>query len=175
MWSFQLSKMGTADSDVSISTGRKHRLRCGKDANCTATMVVYCLTCSVCKMQYVGQTVNLRKRLNNHKSCIRNFDPRQNTPGYSADGTEVYRHFNQPGHDLNNMRVTILEHVAESSALHVAERKWIWTLETVTPKGVNIDNGFNSHLQHQRSSNVTVNKDRWMVFTPGAPVFHSFL
>ena len=54
--------------------------------------------------------------------CIRNFDPRQNTPGYSADGTEVYGHFNQPGHDLTNMRVTILELVAESSALHVAER-----------------------------------------------------
>ena len=78
-------------------------------------MVVYCVTCSVCGMQYLGQTENLRKQLNNHKSCIRNFDPRKDTLGYSADGTEVYKHFNLPGHDLTNMKVTIMEHVAESS------------------------------------------------------------
>ena len=68
---------------------RKHKLRCGKDANCTATMVLYCLTYSGCKMQYVGQTVNLRKRLNknNHKFCIGNFDPRQHTLGFSATYT----------------------------------------------------------------------------------------
>ena len=60
-----------AVSVVSTSTGREHKVRCGEDANCKATMVVYCLTCSVCGMQYVGQTENLRKRLNNRKSCIR--------------------------------------------------------------------------------------------------------
>ena len=88
---------------------------------------------------------------------LMNFDAKHNTQGYSADGTEVYKHFNVHGHDLTNMKVTILEHVAESSALTVAERKWIWILETVTPKGLNMDDGF--HLKHQRSSNLTVNKD----------------
>ena len=57
--------MENAVSVVSASIGREHLMRCCEDANCKETMVVYCLTCSVCVLQYVGQTENLRKRLNN--------------------------------------------------------------------------------------------------------------
>ena len=82
-------------------------------------------------MQYVGQTENIPKRLNiqtenipnNHKSSIGKFEQQQNTRGYS--GTEVYNHINLPGHNVTNVRITILEYVAESSALSAAERKCI--------------------------------------------------
>ena len=103
-----------------------------------------CLTCSVCGVQHVVQAENLRKRLNNYKSLIRNFHPRQNTIGLHADGTKVYRHFSLPGHDLTNMKVTILQHVAESSSSSAVECKWIWTSETITPMGLNVEDGFSS-------------------------------
>ena len=38
------------------------------------------------------------------------------------------------------MRVMILEDIADSSALPVAQRKWIWDFETVTSKYLNVDN-----------------------------------
>ena len=39
--------------------------------SCISGSVIYFLTCTVCKDIYVGETDNLRKRMNNHKSHTR--------------------------------------------------------------------------------------------------------
>ena len=39
--------------------------------SCKSGSVIYFLTCTVCKDSYVGETGNLRKRMNNHKSHTR--------------------------------------------------------------------------------------------------------
>lgn len=57
-------------SITSHADGKVHRLFCGKNADCRSKNVVYCLSCNLCGIQYVGQTTDLRKRTNNHRSCI---------------------------------------------------------------------------------------------------------
>ena len=59
---------------TSCSTHQRYRIHCGH-ATCDTMNVVYLLTCSVCKLQYVGSTTNaFRSRFNNHKSMIRNIN-----------------------------------------------------------------------------------------------------
>ena len=42
--------------------------------NCTVKNVVYALFCNGCEKDYIGQTVNLRNRINTHRSCAKNED-----------------------------------------------------------------------------------------------------
>ena len=48
-----------------------------KNFNCNSKNILYLLTCTVCKKQYVGKTENCRFRMNNHKKDVRN--PKQKT------------------------------------------------------------------------------------------------
>ena len=41
--------------------------------NCNSENCIYIITCIKCKIYYVGQTNNMRLRINNHKSYIKNF------------------------------------------------------------------------------------------------------
>ena len=41
--------------------------------NCNAKWAVYVIICDVCGMQYVGQTNNIRSRMDGHKSDYRRF------------------------------------------------------------------------------------------------------
>ena len=90
-----------------VNTGRlikaaasnyNHEIECS--ANCKTSNIVYCLTCNKCKEQYVGETEkSLGVRFGQHKGYVRNKKMEKAT-GY---------HFNQPGHSMSDMRISVME------------------------------------------------------------------
>ena len=67
-----------------------------------------------CKMRYIGESDReLKKRLSEHKGYINNNKITQAT-GF---------HFNQAGHSLDNMQITILEKVRKQNIMYRKERE----------------------------------------------------
>ena len=124
----------------SSSNGKISKLRLSSPADCNSKFVVYCITCTLCDNQYVGKAENFRLRVNNHKSCINRGKP--NDRGCRV----LYEHFLRPDHSIDNLSFTIVEKCDDAASLVRAERKWIWWLETVHPRGFNVDDGFRSYL-----------------------------
>ena len=81
-----------------------------------------------------GETENpLHIRMNGHRSDI-------NTRKLDKP---VAAHFNQPDHSLNDLRVMGIEKIHTNSGQWRKQREsyWIFTLDTMTPKGMNLDEG----------------------------------
>uniref|UniRef100_A0A1A8LK21 GIY-YIG domain-containing protein n=1 Tax=Nothobranchius pienaari TaxID=704102 RepID=A0A1A8LK21_9TELE len=90
---------------------------------------VYCIRCSKCGKQYVGETKNsLRSRLYNHVSTIRNG---------RKPGTALVKHFQE--HGVKHLQISLLESRTgwtTGQRRHV-ERQWIKRLNTQVPNGLN--------------------------------------
>ena len=70
---FQLCTAFVSASCVtSTSNGRTFHCR-NQGTNCNTKWAVYVIMCDVCGMQYVGQTNNIRSRINGHKSYYLRF------------------------------------------------------------------------------------------------------
>lgn len=101
---------------------------------CRTTFVVYLLKCP-CGFGYVGKTKReLRIRINEHKSNIRNHDIK----------SPVARHFSESGHDVCTLKFQGIEAVRSFTRggdreryLLQREAYWIYTLQTVFPNGLN--------------------------------------
>jgi hypothetical protein len=66
--------------------------------DCHATNVVYLLECSKCKLQYIGETIDLRKRINNHRShCLNKHD------------SPLYEHRLETGHSFDDFNIVVLK------------------------------------------------------------------
>ena len=73
--------------------------------SCGSTNVIYGIHCVHCGLVYVGETGrSLRSRMNGHRSVIR-----------KGGQSLLHRHFHQPDHSEDDMRVQILEKVYHSS------------------------------------------------------------
>lgn len=100
--------------------------------SCTTANVIYVLWCDLCmNTQYVGETMTpLKKRFYQHYQDIR-----------TNKGTMVTRHFNLPGHSMDNMRVMPLEKVYCAPEDHCRrlqrEAFWMSKLRTTYPLGLN--------------------------------------
>ena len=92
-------------------------------------MFFYCLTCTLCEVQYLGCTTKLRSRINNHRSCIR-------LGRVPRDCHRLYEHFAAAGEKY--FRVTILDITAPGS-LEDHEEVWIDRLRTVCPDVLNVN------------------------------------
>ena len=67
-----------------------------------------------CKMQYIGESNrSLKQRFSEHRGYVKN----------KITTKETGFHFNQPGHDLSKMTVTILEKVTKNDELYRKERE----------------------------------------------------
>jgi hypothetical protein len=111
----------------STSNGQRFSLAC--DVNCGSTNIVYLITCSKCKLQYVGETSQqLRERMTGHRSCI---NLNKSTP--------IGIHFNSIGHNINNLTVTPVEIVQSDKINDRRAREYYWQLKlgTIFPKGLN--------------------------------------
>ena len=126
---------------ISTSTGRKHNLKCGKFANRKATIVCR-LMCSVCKMQYVGERVNLCEWLDIHKLCIRYSDPRQNTRLFCRlfKGIQTFQSYKHE----------IYKFGTRCGVISIFWCEWIWALKTLTAMVLNGNTRFSSHRKHER-------------------------
>lgn len=117
----------------STKTGKTYPLR--HHFTCTSKNVIYLITCTKCKKQYVGMTTQqVNTRLNHHRSNI-----------FNKVRTYVSNHFNFPDHTIQNLTIQIIDTVRNGpnmyQELKVLERYWINTLRTIQPLGLNVSAG----------------------------------
>ena len=102
--------------------------------SCSSSYSVYLIKCP-CGLCYVGKTKReLRVRITEHKSRIRNHDAK----------SPVARHFNEAGHDVCSLRFQGIELVQplrrggdRDRRLLQREAYWIHRLQTESPRGLN--------------------------------------
>ena len=86
-------------------TGREYKTFSYDTFSCGSTNVIYGIHCVNCDLVYVGETGrSLRSRMNGHRSAIK-----------KRVQSLLHRHFHQPDHSVDGMRVQILEKVSHSS------------------------------------------------------------
>lgn len=128
-------KLDTSGTITSPVTGRNYMSR--KNVTCLSTNLIYCLSCSRCKMQYVGQTKRrLLDRMKEHLSKIRNHKLTN----------DIGRHFNTNGHqgtqDVTFHIIDFIHRAPDSPEAqilrHARERLWIHRLRTNIPTGLNL-------------------------------------
>ena len=141
-----------SDTIKSTANGRTFKCR-NMDTTCDSEWIIYVAHCPSCELQYVGQTNNFRLRMNGHRSDFKLY-----TSGKSnkMDNKLFYDHLK--GHNKDYFRVQIVDKVAtrhhSAKDLHglldKKEKEWIWKLDTVAPKGLNLDDGFYSQNRKMR-------------------------
>ena len=122
---------------------------------------IYLLGCNKCpETFYVGQTINLRSRINNHLSSIMRNNSDQ----------KIHKHFNLVDHCLSDINISILEipDSDKSRVLDRIERQWITKIDTFK-SGLNSDEGNSAidacifSLQHHHEANILVRAARdWL-------------
>jgi len=116
------------------STGRQY---CAlSKVSCKSNNLIYCLTCSTCKQQYVGQTKRrLMDRMQGHFYHIK----------HNILDDPVGHHFNRDGHSgLADVTIHILQFIKSApDSLHASlsrdtmEKKWIHRFHSMAPNGLN--------------------------------------
>ena len=118
--------------------------------------------CDVCGLQYVGQTNNIRLRMNGHISDYRKF---LNGDFSKSDTSSLYSHLKS--HDVKILKFLILEILENEgfkytkdirqleTSLDAKKRHLIWKLETLTPKGLIVADTFHSQNRSSRTKRST--------------------
>ena len=111
------------------------------DLNCNSRNVIDLITCSKCKIQYVGSTTTaFRTRFNNHKSRV-NAHVNPSSENKKEDDV-LYQHFHSQGHlGLEHMSIQLIDWVKGERELRDKEGQWIYKLGTLLPHGLNDNDG----------------------------------
>ena len=84
------------------ATSTNFKVDINSSVDCSTTNVIYLLGCDKCPQQYIGETERmLRDRFLEHK-------------GYANTNNQTKAtgcHFNQKGHSVSNMKITVIEKV----------------------------------------------------------------
>ena len=138
---------------ISSSTGRTYYSR--MKISCQSNNLIYCLTCTKCNVQYVGQTKNrLEDRFVVHFNHIAPTKPPRKRTKPKTSQTQIKskyddpigRHYKSTPHNgLNDVQIHILHFIdAPSNSIPAKalrdnlERKWIHRLKTLSPLGLNL-------------------------------------
>lgn len=100
--------------------------------NCHTKNIVYCLTCNLCGVQYIGESsCNLKNRINNHRSAFK-----------KNKNTLLYNHYRE--HGLSELTKAFTIHILDDSTENAnhqirtdKELFWIKLLNTAYPFGLN--------------------------------------
>ena len=87
-----------------------------KDVNCDTKNIIYMIECTLerCRQRYIGESGRkLSKRFSDHKGYVKNHDVTQATG----------KHFNEKGHNLSHMKITIIEKVKKDCEQYRKERE----------------------------------------------------
>ena len=117
----------TGDKIQITATGTFHKIK--KTLNCKSYNVIYLVTCSKCKLQYVGKSqTQLNIRVNNHRSFIN-----------TRKTDECARHFYTDNHTFNDFRITAVDCIphADTHTLENKETFYIKLFKTLKPSGIN--------------------------------------
>ena len=108
---------------------------------CTSTnviyLVIYCITCTLCKKLYIGETGRrLGDRFREHLRDVEKDDKNASKP--------VARYFNLPNHSKQHMVVCGLSlHQGSTESRKTLEQKFIFQIGTLNPYGINEHFSFN--------------------------------
>ena len=85
-------------------TNRRYTVISACDLSCSTTNVIYLISCAKCDQQYVGETKQkVSARLSGHRSSIK-----------KHANTFIARHFNLPGHTMDDIRIQPIEHITRN-------------------------------------------------------------
>jgi len=122
-------------SITSTTTKRKYQAK--RHISCKSHNIIYCITCSACNKQYVGQTKNrLIDRFGSHFWNIK----KKNT------NDPIGRHFAMPNHTgISDLKIHIVDFISAPGnskpgqfLRDTLERKWMHRLQSLQPQGINL-------------------------------------
>ena len=111
-----------------------------------STNVIYGIHCVHCGLVYVGETAgSLRSRMNDHRSAIK-----------KGAQSLLHRHFHQPDHSVDDMRVQILE-----KNLEMREFTTVLKIQPCSPQFTEQENcsGSRSLVQPNHMASMTKSKE----------------
>ena len=122
--------MQHSSSYTSKVTGKQYKIFC--IVNCKNANIIYILECSVCGLQYIGESKQpFHKRMNGHRSDLtkKPFRP-------------VCQHFGLSDHsleDFTRMKILVIDHNCLWSDFQRENREifWIKELRVLHPHGIN--------------------------------------
>ena len=116
---------------ISDLNGSHAKIKITDHFTCTSANVIYCITCTLCKKLYIGETGRrLGDRFREHLRDVEKDDKNASKP--------VARHFNLPNHSMQHMTVCGLSlHQGKTEGRKTLEQKFIFQIGTLNPHGIN--------------------------------------
>ena len=104
---------------------------------CISANVIYCITCTLCKKIYIGETGRrLGDRFREHLRDVEKDENNASKP--------IARHFNLPNHFKQHMPVCGLPlHQGSTESRKTLEQKFIFQIGSLNPHGINERFSFN--------------------------------
>ena len=112
-------------------TGTKRSIKITDHFACTSENVIYCITCTLCKKIYIGETERrLGDRFREHLRDVERND---------KDASKlVARHFNFPNHSSQHMTICGLSlHQGKTESRTKLKEKFIFQIGTLNPHAIN--------------------------------------
>ena len=118
-------------------SGPKRSVKITDRFTCTSANVIYCITCTLCKKLYIGETGRrLGDRFREHLRDVEKDDKDTSKP--------VARHFNLPNHSKEHMSICGLSlHQGTTESRKNLEQRFIFQIGTLNPHGINERFSFN--------------------------------
>ena len=118
-------------------SGPKRSVKITDRFTCTSANVIYCITCTLCKKLYIGETGRrLGDRFREHLRDVEKDDKDASKP--------VARHFNLPNHSKEHMSICGLSlHQGTTDSRKNLEQRFVFQIGTVNPHGINERFSFN--------------------------------
>ena len=118
-------------SNANKISGPKRTVAITDHFSCISTNLIYCITCTLCKKVYIGETGRrLGDRFREHLRDVEINDKDASKP--------VARHFNLPNHSQKHMAVCGLSlHLGNTESRKNIEQKFIFQIGTLSPCGIN--------------------------------------
>ena len=124
--------------NVEKLSGHKRSIKITDHFTCTSANVIYCITCTLCKKLYIGETGRrlARRPFPRTPSRRRKSDKDASKP--------VARHFNLPNHSKQHMAVCGLSlHQGSTESRKTLEQRFIFQIGTLNPHRINERFSFN--------------------------------
>lgn len=115
------------ETSTASSTGSQFNIKIRSQLSCDSSNVIYLLQCSVCDMQYVGQTETaFRLRFNNHRAHA-----------VSLPNLPLSKHVCLPKHSFDKLTVTLLETGFKSNREREQRESYLIYRFNTIEKGIN--------------------------------------
>jgi hypothetical protein len=119
---------------TSTTTGRSYHSMI--NVSCKSNNLIYCITCNICRLQYVGQTSN---------RLIDRFQAHFHSVTSKSNKNIIGRHFNSIDHSgkpdfkihIVNFNHTPSKSIPGKTTRDDLEKKWIFRLKSIAPQGLN--------------------------------------